>query len=85
MQKSLKFGASYRSFKLSSYLAKSFSSSSESKVGGSSDAGDCGKDGPLPDSYSSSVGPVVGCVTPAGPVPLYIMLQKIDRYILCSG
>lgn len=43
-----------------SYLASNFSSSSESSAGASMEAGefgDCGKDGPLPDSYSSSVGP----------------------------
>lgn len=43
-----------------SYLASNLSSSSESSTGTSNEtgeAGDCGNDGPLPDSYSSSVGP----------------------------
>lgn len=60
------------------YLASIFSSSSESIACGSSEAGDWGREGPLPDSYSSSVGPVVWWAVVDVPVP------SIDSSCICK-
>lgn len=66
-------------------MARSFSSSSESSAGGSSEAGDCGSEGPLPDSYSSSVGPVDGMAVLAGPRQYQQKLFNIRITFACSS